>query len=58
MRPFFIEFLHFHCAIYGANVQTERTWKDSPRAYIHCRAEIKTLLALSLRTNCLRKFRY
>ena len=55
MRPFFIEFLHFYCAIYGANVQTERTWKDSPRAYIRCRAEIKTLLALSLRTNCLRK---
>ena len=58
MRPFFIEFLHFYCAIYGANVQTERTWKDSPRAYIHCRAEIKTLLALSLRKNCLRKLRY
>ena len=48
----------FFRANYGANVQTERTWKDSPRAYIRCRAEIKTLLALSLRTNCLRKFRY
>ena len=48
----------FCCAIYGTNVQTERTWKDSPRAYICCRTEIKTSLALSLRTNCLRKFRY
>ena len=46
------------CAIYGPNVQIERTLKDSPRAYIYCRTEIKTSLALSLRTNCLRKFRH
>ena len=32
--------------------------EDSPGAYICCRTEIKTSLALSLRTNCLRKFRY
>ena len=48
--------MQFH-AIYGTNVQTERTWKDSPRAYICCRTEIKTSLAFSLRTNCLRKLR-
>ena len=27
----------FCCAIYSTNVQIERTWKDSPRAYICCR---------------------
>ena len=48
----------FCYAIYGTNVQIERTWKDSPRAYICCKTEIKTSLALSLRTDCLRKFRY
>ena len=29
----------FCCAIYGTNVQIERTWKDSPRAHICCRTE-------------------
>ena len=57
MRPFIKNFLQFLCAIYGTNVQIERTWKDSPRAYICCRTEITTLLALSLRKHCLRKFR-
>ena len=48
----------FCCAIYSTNVQIERTRKDSPRVYICCRTEIKASLALSQRTNCLRKFRY
>ena len=48
----------FCCAIYGTNVQIERTWKDSPWAYFCCKTEIKTSHALSLRTNCMRKFRY
>ena len=39
-------------------VQIERPWKDSPRTYICCRTEIKTSLALSLKTDCLREFRY
>ena len=34
MRPF----------SYGTNVQIERTRKDSPRVYICCRTEFKTLL--------------
>ena len=29
----------FRCAVYYTNVQIERTWKDSPRAYICCRTE-------------------
>ena len=40
MRLILIEFpqyASFCCAIYGTNVQIERTWRDSPRAYI-CRS--------------------
>ena len=55
---FSINSFSFCCAIYSTIVQIERTRKDLPRAYICCRTEFKTSLALSLRTNCLRKFRY
>ena len=33
MRPFLKKVLQFLCAIYGTNVQIERTWKDSLRVY-------------------------
>ena len=39
MRLFQIEFLQFLLGNLRSNVQIERTWKDSPRAYICCRAE-------------------
>ena len=35
----FPQYASFCCAIYGTNVQIERTWRDSPRAYICCRTE-------------------
>ena len=59
MRPFLNKFpLVSVVQFYGTNVQIKRTWKDSPRTYMYCGTETKTSLALSLRANCLRKFRY
>ena len=45
----------FYCTINGTNVQIERTWKDTESVLV---VELKTSLALSLRTTCLREFRY
>ena len=45
----------FYCTINGTNVQIERTWKDTESVLV---VELKTSLAHSLRTTCLREFRY
>ena len=45
----------FYCTINGTNVQIERTWKDTESVLV---VELKTSLALSLRTTYLREFRY
>ena len=41
--------------IYGTNVQIERTWKDTESLFV---VELVTSLALLLRRNPLREFRY